>query len=106
MQMTAELTIVVGIVCTIIGSVLGILGYKRNIQKDATAAGKREGGLMIEIGYIRSGIDDIKREQRAQAERHNALSERVIRNEERTDHALHRIDGLESKCFRVAEKRN
>ncbi len=98
--MTAEWTIViVGLICTIIGAILGILGHRRSIQKDTVAAGERKGGLLVEIGYIRSGIDDIKREQRVQSERHNTLSERVARNEERTEHALQRIDGLESKCF-------
>ncbi len=96
--MTAEWTVVVGLVCTVLGAALGFMGYRRSARKDAVAAGEREGGLMTEIGYIRSGIDDIKRDQREQAERHNALTERVIRNEERTESALHRLNGLEMKC--------
>jgi membrane protein implicated in regulation of membrane protease activity len=52
---------------------------------------------MSDIGYIKAGVDDMKREQKESNERHYALVERVTKVEESTKSAHHRIDELAVK---------
>ena len=93
--MAAELTVAVGLGCSLVGAIVGIGGYKRSVDKENADAGKDRGVLLTELGYIKAGIDDIKREQRDQEGKHNQLAERVTRVEESAKQAHHRIDRME-----------
>ncbi len=83
-----------GVVCSIL---FGYIGYSRGIKKDSNAEGKNIGILMSDIGYIKAGVDDVKRKQETTEERHFALVERVKGVEEVAKSAHKRIDGLEVK---------
>ncbi|MGE6576253.1 hypothetical protein ACQKFM_15155 [Paenibacillus xylanexedens] len=48
-----------------------------------------------DVDYIKRGVDDIRLEQRVQAQRVDALSERVTRVEESAKQAHKRIDRKE-----------
>lgn len=50
---------------------------------------------MSDIGYIKAGIDDLKRKQEAAELRHFALAERITKVEESSKQAHKRIDRLE-----------
>ena len=49
-----------GTVCAII---FGYQAYKRNGKSDNRDEGKKDGVVLTELGYIKSGVDDIKRKQ-------------------------------------------
>lgn len=85
---------VVGTVCAI---VFGYLAFKRNNKSDDNAAGKKDGVLLTEIGYIKSGVDDIKRKQEKEDERHVQVVSRLTAVEESAKQAHKRIDRLESE---------
>lgn len=95
--MAAEFTVVIGLGCSVIGAVLGVAGYQLKMEKESTAEGKDKGVMLTELGYIKAGIDDIKREQREQEGRHNTLAERVTRVEESAKQAHLRINRLEGE---------
>jgi hypothetical protein len=82
---------VAGVVCSII---FGYIGYQRGLKKDSSDDGKTSGVLMSDIGYIKSGIDDLKRKQETSEMRHYALAERVTKTEESLKSAHHRIDEI------------
>lgn len=86
--MPAELTVMVGLICTLIGALIGISGYRRNVHKD----GKQDGMILAEISYVKSGIDDIKAEQREQRELHSKLTERIAKVEASAASAHKRLD--------------
>jgi len=56
-------TTVLGIGGTVCAIVFGYIAFRRNNKSDDTAEGKKDGVLLTEIGYIKSGVDDIKRKQ-------------------------------------------
>ena len=95
--MAIELTVAIGIGCSLVGVAIGVAGHKLNVEKENVADGKDKGVMLTELGYIKAGIDDIKREQREQEGRHNILAERVTRVEESAKQAHLRITGLEKK---------
>lgn len=95
--MTVELTVVISVACAILGAGLGIAGFKRNAHKDVAEDAKVDGVVLTEIGYIKSGIDDIKRKQDRQDDLFVKLSERVTAVEASAKQAHLRIDRMEDK---------
>lgn len=64
--------------CGTVGSVtLAYLAFMRNRRQDESGRGQHSGTILTEIGYIKSGIDDIKKRQEQQDSRYLALLERL-----------------------------
>ncbi len=78
----------IGVVGTLCSIIFGFIGYKTGVKKEA----KQDGVMLSDMGYIKAGVDDIKREQKDMANNFNHLSERVTRCEESCKQAHHRID--------------
>jgi len=66
---------------TLAGICFAFAAYKAGLKKD----GSTNGTLMSDVGYIKSGVDDLKRKQEQSDTRHYALSERVTAVEVRVD---------------------
>lgn len=91
-------TFAVSTICTVAGIALTALfsyvAYQRNKKKDNQYEGESKGVIMSDIGYIKAGVDDLKRENRETAAKVGGLSERITRCEESCKQAHHRIDEL------------
>ena len=87
--------------CTIAGIALTALfsyaAHQRAVKQDSQTDGENKGVMLSDIGYIKAGIDDLKREQRDMRLSINEISERIARVEESVKQAHKRINGLESK---------
>lgn len=88
-------TTVLGVVGTLCAIVFGYIAFRRNNKSDNTAEGKKDGVLLTEIGYIKSGVDDIKRKQEKEDERHVQVVSRLTAVEASAKQAHHRLDNLE-----------
>ena len=77
MSEIAILSTVLGILGTLSAITFGYAAYKRNNRTDNKDEGKESGTILTEIGYIKAGVDDIKRKQEKQDERHVELISRV-----------------------------
>lgn len=93
--MTIELTVLIGIVGTITGAILGILTYKKNANKDAAAAGKSDGVVLAKLDYIQTGVDEIKAEQKCQRDNVTVIRVDMARMDSSLRQAHKRIDGIE-----------
>lgn len=98
-------TTVFGLVGTGCAIVFGVLAFRRNNKSDDTEEGKKDGVLLTEIGYIKSGVDDIKRKQEKEDERHIKVVSRLTAVEESAKQAHKRIDRLEGKCGGTHEEK-
>lgn len=87
------ITALISAAAAISGIVLGWLGRSRTVRKD----GAEDGELRASVNYIRSGVDDLRVEIRAQGQRYDLLAERVTRVEESAKQAHRRIDRLEDE---------
>lgn len=87
---------VIGTVCAI---VFGYAAFSRSRKKDEQGDGQKDGTVLTEIGYIKSGIDDIKRKQERQDEKQEAQHIEVISRltsvEASAKQAHKRLDRLE-----------
>lgn len=80
-----------GIVFSIL---FGYIAYKRRDKCDTETEGKKDGVLLTEIGYIKSGVDDIKRKQEKQDEQYVDVVTRLTAVEASSKQAHHRIDTI------------
>lgn len=77
------------------GIIFAVASYKRNNKTDNKSEGKSEGSILTELGYIKSGIDDIKRKQEKQDEQHIEVVQRLSAVEQSVKQAHHRLDKFE-----------
>lgn len=90
----ATIFTIIGAVGAACGVLFGYVGYLKGTKKDSRAAGEKSGTLLTEIGYIKSGIDDIKRKQERQDEQHIDTVKRLAAVEASAKQAHKRLDEL------------
>ena len=76
-------------IITLVAVVRQTKGRERN-------EGHERGSVASDIGYIKAGVDDLKRESRETRSTVSDISERITRVEESTKQAHKRIDELKS----------
>ena len=72
------------------------LAFARKIKRDTEKVSESRGVMASDIGYIKAGVDDLKRESRETRASVCELAERVTRCEESCKQAHKRIDELHS----------
>ena len=92
------MTALVGTICSITFGALGFLisyiTFSKKKDADARHDGESRGALASDVGYIKAGVDDLKRESRETRKEIGDLSERVTRVEESTKQAHKRLDRI------------
>lgn len=92
-----EIGTIIGIVVGIAGAIFGCVSFFRNKKGDDEEEGKKDGIVLTELGYIKSGVDDIKRKQEKQDEQHIEVISRLTAVESSAKQAHKRLDSLEKK---------
>ena len=91
--MTAEA--IIGIIVGIGGFIFGLVTFFRNKKSDDASEGRKDGTILTELGYIKSGVDDIKRKQEKQDEQNLVFAERLSSVEASAKQAHKRLDKIE-----------
>ena len=97
-MITVELTVLLSLVFAGIGALVAYLTLRRSVSKDTAEDGKTSGTILTEIGYIKSGVDDIKRHQEKQDDQYLDLRQRVTKVEASATQAHKRLDSMEETC--------
>ncbi len=87
----------IGIICTILGVVIGGLGYKRTSTKDMQKETKEGAIMATKLDFISQGVNNIQVKMEAQENKFGAMGERITRVEESSKQAHKRIDEVEVK---------
>ena len=93
--MTEIVLAIIGTVTGISGTVCALIVAFRNKKKDDKSEGKEDGVILTELGYIKSGIDDIKQKQKEQEKQNLDFVKHLTAVEESAKQAHKRIDKLE-----------
>jgi uncharacterized membrane protein len=101
---TTVITIIIsvlGAICAIVGSVLAVSNLYRASRKEATTEAKNDATcntrLETILNYVAKGVDDIRLDMKDQGRQLNDITQRVVRVEESTKSAHHRLDEIEEK---------
>ncbi len=84
----------IGALLSAVSVVLGIAGFFIGRLSASKADGKQDGVILTEIGYLKSGVDDIKRKIEEDDTRYYKLAERVAAVEQSAKQAHKRIDEI------------
>lgn len=90
-------TISISILCTLVGLIISYAVLSRNKAKDDKGEGQQIGQVISDVGYIKSGIDDIKSEQREQRKINTELFTRIATVEASAKQAHKRLDHMEGR---------
>lgn len=85
---------VFSLIVAALGVCIAWVTLAKNSKKDAAGEGTNKGILASDIGYIKAGVDDLKRESRDTRHDIGDLSIKVARCEENCEHAHKRIDEI------------
>lgn len=96
--MSVELSVIMSLAFAGIGAIVAILTLRRSASKDDEEDGNTKGTILTEIGYIKSGVDDIKRHQEKQDDQYLDLRQRVTKVEASATQAHKRLDSIEETC--------
>ena len=95
--MQIELTALIGLVCAAIGAAAGLLTFRRTLSRDLASSGKNEGVILTELGYVKAGVDDIRRKQEQQGEQHIEVVSRLTAVEASAKQAHKRLDNISER---------
>lgn len=98
--MNVDITVLVtlvGLVGTVSGIYFGFWKAKKDEQKALKEDTVQDTVVATKLDYISKGVDDIRLDIKAQDKRISDVVERLIKVEESTKSAHHRIDSLEEK---------
>lgn len=87
----------ISILAAVAGVVFGVTTYLRNRKKDDSDDGRQSGTILTELGYIKSGVDDLKRKQEKQDEQNREILLGLTKVEESAKQAHRRLDVLEER---------
>ena len=97
MELITFISLVIGIAASACAVYFGVKKNRRDNKADDAEEGKKDGVILTEIGYIKSGVDDIKRKQETQDRQHIEVVTRLTAVEESSKQAHHRIDEIQDK---------
>ena len=84
-----------GMVVGIIGAVVTLITLSRNKTSADKTEAKEDGIVLTEIGYIKAGVDDLKKDNRDMRAEVQLIHDKVARTDESCKQAHKRIDKLE-----------
>lgn len=96
MEIFTAISSAIGFLGTSCAIIFGYIAFSRNKKMDDCSEAKQDGVVLTELGYIKSGVDDIKRKQDKQEQQHIEVITRLTAVEESAKQAHYRIDELKS----------
>ncbi|CEN23101.1 Uncharacterised protein [[Clostridium] sordellii] len=98
------MNIEVTVMCTVICAIIGYMTYQKKTAHDIEDDASQKTVVATKLDYISKGVDDIRLDIKAQDTKINTLVERLIKVEESTKSAHHRIDTIGKKGDVLYEK--
>lgn len=90
-------SLILGILGTLAAIIFGYIAYKRSYKSDNKEEGMQDGVVLTELGYIKSGIDDIKHKQEFQDKQFLEIVQRLSAAEKSVSYAHNRINDIERR---------
>lgn len=95
-----DITVIVGMACTVIGGIIGVWKAKKDADKDTREDATRDTTVNVKLEYISKGIDDIRIDNKVRDKQMMEFTERLVAVEKSAASAHHRIDSIEENLER------
>lgn len=97
METLTFVSVIIGSFSAICAIIFGYAAFKRTEKNEDTSDGVQTGTIMSDIGYIKSGIDDIKRKQEGQENFNLKIMAEITSAKNSASSAHKRIDSIEER---------
>jgi septal ring factor EnvC (AmiA/AmiB activator) len=87
----------IGLLCLLVGTLIGFLTFSRNRDKDVKSDASKNAVIETKLENIYQGVENIRIDIKANERRVTELNDLVIRIDESTKQAHKRIDKIENK---------
>lgn len=87
----------IAVLCTVVGILITILTFTLNRDKQVKSEASESAVIRTKLDNISLGVESIRIDIKANEQRTNELTERVIRVEESSKQAHKRLDNFEQK---------
>lgn len=98
--MSENALVFISVLGTISSVVFAYLAFSRGKRREDTKSGEHSGTILTEIGYIKTGIDDIRKKQEQEDQRHLEVVSRLVAVESSVKQAQRRLDAIDGQCER------
>ena len=95
--MNIDLTVLISISSALLGMFIALYKKKKDSKEDTEKKATEQTIVSTKLDYISKGVDDIRLDMKAQDKKINGVVERLIKVEESTKSAHHRIDEIEER---------
>lgn len=82
----------IGVIGTVCAIFFGYCAFNRSRKAAEVSAGQQTGQILSELGYVKAGVDDIKKKQDKQDERYIETITRLTAVEQSSKQAHKRLD--------------
>lgn len=93
--MGVEWTVLASAGSALVGVLLTALAHRRARHHELKSAGRDDGALRADLGYLKNGVDEIRNEQREQNKTNIEILTRLAKVEGAASQAHRRLDSLE-----------
>lgn len=90
-------TISIALICTMLGAFLSYSNFQRNKDKDVEEKARSDGKIDAKLDFISQSTSSLQADFKSLRFDIGGMNERLIKVEESSKSAHHRIDGLENK---------
>lgn len=97
--MDTQFVAVIGLLCTLLGALIGFLSFTRNRDKDVRTDASESAVIRTKLDAINNGVENIRIDIKANEKQVVALGERVTRVEESSKQAHKRLDNMEKESI-------
>lgn len=97
MEKLNAIALAFGILGTVCSIVFAYSAFQRNNKSDDNTEGRQTGTILSDIGYIKSGVDDIKRKQEKQDTYNISIMQELTSVKDSAAYAHERIDHIEER---------
>ena len=87
----------ISIIIAVVGCLLSVIAFFIGRQSASKQEGREAGQMLSEMGYLKSGIDDIKAEIKEQRKTYEALQNRVTIVERDLKTVFNKLDEIKER---------
>lgn len=95
-QTIGQIGTVIGILGGICAVIFGIRAWMKDKKHDERSDGRALGVVQSDLGYIKGGIDDLKKDVKEVRTNQTSFAERLSKAEEQIRHLFKRIEDLKN----------
>lgn len=96
-EILMDIVTIVSVAAALFGIIFGVIGWTRDTKSETSTEARQDATILSELGYLKAGVEEVKKKLDKQDERYLEVSTRLTAVEASAKQAHKRLDAIESK---------